>query len=264
MSCYTFETRNYTEGIFNVDATYIIHLENNGRYKDIEKQLSEFTPSNKVYILINKGYKCKKDTDIHNSALDLVDAYLTIFNDAKLKNYENILILEDDFIFDKSVNNKYHQDNINTFLKNHSEKDYCFILGCIPFFQIPYNLTTYRGFSGGTHSIIYSKSIIEKIIKDTNKIDDWDFYIKGKLLYCNYIYYTPLCYQLFPETENSKGWGKHNPILYIILCILKIFIKIVGLDKNVEPGYTISYILSKLLFFVFIYLIYKFYKSYIE
>jgi hypothetical protein len=115
MSCYTFETRNYTEGIFNVDATYIIHLENNGRYQDIERQLSKFTPSNKVYILRNKGYKCKQNTDIHNSALDLVDAYLTILNDAKLKNYENILILEDDFIFDDRVNNQKHKDNVNTF-----------------------------------------------------------------------------------------------------------------------------------------------------
>ena len=61
MSCYTFENRNYTNGMFNVDATYIIHLENNGRYQNIENQLSQIAPSNKVYILRNKGYKCKQN-----------------------------------------------------------------------------------------------------------------------------------------------------------------------------------------------------------
>lgn len=264
MSCYTFETRNYTHGIFNVDATYIIHLENNGRYEHIENQLTQFTPSNKVYILINKGYKCKKNTDIYNSVLDLVDAYLTIFNDAKLKNYENILILEDDFIFDERVKNHYHKDNVNKFIKTHNNSNYIFILGCVPLFQVPYNSTTYKGIGLGTHSIIYSKSIIDKIIKDTNKINDWDYYLKKSHFWDNYIYYTPLCYQLFPDTENKSSWGIHNPILYILSYFLKIIIKIIGLDKSIEPGYTIFYIFSKLLFFVLIYLIYKFYKSYMS
>ena len=263
MSCYTFETRNYTNGLFNVDATYIIHLENNGRYQNIENQLSQFTPSNKVYILINKGYKCKQDINIPDSN-DLIDANLTILNDAKLKNYENILILEDDFMFDERLHNKNHQDNINKFIKTHKNQDYCFILGCIPYIQIPYNSTTYRGYSGGAHSIIYSKSIIHKIIKDTNKINGWDIYIKTKYIWNNYIYYTPLCYQLFPDTENSRHWGQNSYIAYILNYIAKIFIKILGLDKSIEPGYTIMYVLSKLLFFVLLYLIYKFYKSYME
>uniref|UniRef100_A0A6C0JMZ9 Glycosyltransferase n=1 Tax=viral metagenome TaxID=1070528 RepID=A0A6C0JMZ9_9ZZZZ len=263
MSCYTFETRNYTNGMFNVDATYIIHLENNGRYQKIENQLSQFIPSNKVYILRNKGYDCKQNINIKNSTDDLVDAYLTILNDAKLKNYENILILEDDFIFDERVNNQNHKDNVNKFLKTHNA-DYIFILGCIPFIQIPYNSTTYKGFSGGTHSIIYSKSVMDKIIKDTNKITDWDYYIKTKYAWDNYIYYTPLCYQLFSNTDNSRNWGINNPLLYIISFLFKIIIKIVRLDKSIEPGYSIFYILSKLLFIVFIYLIYKFYKSYVE
>jgi hypothetical protein len=264
MSCYTFENRYYTNGIFNVDATYIIHLENNGRYQNIEEQLSKFIPSNTVYILRNKGYVCKQNIEINNSTDDLIDAYLTILNDAKLKNYENVLILEDDFIFDERVNNQNHKDNVNNFLKEHKNMDYFFILGCIPFLQIPYNSTTYKGMSMGTHSIIYSKSIINKITKDTKKIVDWDYYIKSKYAWNNYIYYTPLCYQLFPDTDNLHNWGINSLFLYVQGFIIKIIVKIFRLDKSIEPGYTIFYILSKLLFFILIYLTYKMYKSYME
>jgi len=263
MSCYTFENRNYKTGIFNVDATYIIHLENNGRYQNIENQLSQIIPSNTVYILRNKGYNCKQNTNINNSTDDLIDAYLTVLNDAKIKNYENILILEDDFIFDERLKlNSSHQNNINKFIKTHNNSDYVFLLGCIPYIQIPYNSTTYKGISAGTHSLIYRKSIIHKIINDSNKINDWDLYIKTKYLWSNYIYYTPVCYQLFPDTDNSHNWGIHNPILYILCHLFKIVLKIFRLDKSIEPGYTIFYIVSKLLFFVLIYgafIIYKYY-----
>ncbi len=60
--CYRFEEYNYTDGFFNsIDTTYIIHLENNGRYDAIQDQLNKFHPTNRVYILYNKGFKkCKK------------------------------------------------------------------------------------------------------------------------------------------------------------------------------------------------------------
>ena len=40
-NCLKLETRKYDNGMFqkSVDATYIIHLENNGRLSDINKQL---------------------------------------------------------------------------------------------------------------------------------------------------------------------------------------------------------------------------------
>jgi hypothetical protein len=264
MSCYTFENRNYTTGIIDVDATYIIHLENNGRYQNIEHQLSKITPSNIVYILRNKGYHCKQDKDVDNSTDDLIDAYLTVLNDAKIKNYENILILEDDFIFDERLNNKAHQDNINKFLKTHNNSDYIFMLGCLPLIQIPYNSTTYKGVCIGTHSIIYSKSIINKIVKNTNTIYDWDVYVKTKYAWSSYIYYTPLCYQIFSDTYNSRNWDINSPILYILSYLLKFIIKLFRLDKSIEPGYTIFYIMSKLLFFILLYILFIIYVNYMK
>ena len=41
LNCYTFIEYNFNEGLFDktIDATYIIHLENNGRFESIIKQL---------------------------------------------------------------------------------------------------------------------------------------------------------------------------------------------------------------------------------
>ena len=57
--CYNYKKIIYNNGLFNktIDATYIIHLEGNGRLDDIMKQLNEYQPTNIVYILFNKGYK---------------------------------------------------------------------------------------------------------------------------------------------------------------------------------------------------------------
>jgi hypothetical protein len=104
MKPYRFKKKIFNDGFLNnsVDATYIIHLENNGRYNHIQEQLSEYHPTNIVYILFNKGYKkSKKKYFINKTCLDLIDACLKIFKHAEIHNYNNILILEDDFIFSK-------------------------------------------------------------------------------------------------------------------------------------------------------------------
>ena len=88
---YEFEMIKMNDGMFDesVDATYIIHLVNNGRYEHIMEQLSKYHPTSTVYILMNKGYKnAVKQPFITNSSLDLVDAFITVFKHAK--KYNNI------------------------------------------------------------------------------------------------------------------------------------------------------------------------------
>ena len=93
-NCYNFKKIIFNDGFLNnsVDATYIIHLEGNGRLPDIQKQLNEYHPTNIVYILFNKGYKkCYKNENIKNSTSDLIDAFLEIFKDANKKNMKTYL-----------------------------------------------------------------------------------------------------------------------------------------------------------------------------
>jgi hypothetical protein len=122
--CYRYEKILYKDGLFNktIDATYIINLEGNGRLEYIMKQLEEYHPTNIVYIVFNKGFKkCKKADFIINPPYDLVDANLNIFKHAKNNNYDNILILEDDFIFDDKILDPFHRNNVNKFINTHND-----------------------------------------------------------------------------------------------------------------------------------------------
>ena len=88
MEPYKFKKYIFNDGILNnsIDATYILHLEGNGRYKDIQEQLSIYHPTNIIYILFNKGYKKSvKKSFINVAYMDCVDAFLEIFKHADNK-----------------------------------------------------------------------------------------------------------------------------------------------------------------------------------
>jgi len=258
--CYTFQKYMYNDPIFKntIDATYIINLENNGRLDHVFNQLEKYKPTKIVYIVFNKGYKkCHKQKFIITPPIDLVDAFLTILKHAKKENYDNILILEDDFIFSPDIKKKFNIDNINHFLNKKKNKHFLYYLGIVPFLLIPYDKYNYKNIlSLGCHSIIYSKKYREYIltIKQQN-IKDWDYFtnifIKNK-----YTYYKPLCYQLFPPTENSKHWADADIFTNgLFALILKNILKKLNLDQKIDPGYTIFYNFSKTIFYIFIIII---------
>jgi len=244
--CYEYEEYSFEKPLLNVEATYIIHLKNNGRYESIIEQLKKYNISKKVFIVLNKGYKnCKKHKSINKPPLDLVDAYLEIFNHAT--NKDNILILEDDFFFDEKIKEPFHQKNINNFINR--KDDFIYYLGTIPLIQLPHNYYHYNGFTLGAHAIIYSKKNREKCIKyniqNRHKINDWDLFINFNNNYnSRFIYYTPLCYQLFTDTENSKHWGDHNIFYRFIAKIFIFVVKILKLHENIN-GYFVFYFFSK-------------------
>ena len=246
-----------------VDATYIIHLENNGRYESIINQIKRFNICKKIYILFNKGFKnCRKPKHIVSSIEDLTDSYIQIFKHAENFKYNNILILEDDFMFSPTV--KKHIGDIEQFFNDNKGKNFIYSLGLVPYIMIPYMKNHYITYGGGTHAIIYTKNSRRQILNDQNKIVDIDDYKIVNLT--NYTYYKPLCYQLFPITENSKNWRKNGgPINQFIA---KQSFKVLlynEMDKKVEPGYSRFYMCSKIIFYVLIFLcifmIYWIYKK---
>jgi len=260
-NCYKFKKKTYTNGLLDdaVDATYIVHLEGNGRHESILNQLELYQPTKTVYIVFNKGYKnCYKGEDIQLPAHDLVDAFLEIFKDAKNKNYENILILEDDFIFSKKIKNVSTQINVCTFLNNHKNEDFQYLLGCMPLIKMPCTLDGIHFISIvslGTHACVYSKVNREKILKkEQKKLTDWDIY--NCFHSRRYTYYQPLCYQLFPDTESSDNWGKSNYLLYLSGLATKKVFKFFKLDTQIEPGYSFFYIFSKIFLFLLLFIVF--------
>lgn len=243
--CYRLEQHDFSDGFLDLDATYIIHLEGNGREEQVNKQLEEYHPTNLVYILYNKGYKkCNKSLHLNESKVDLIDAFLYIFKDAKHKNYKNILILEDDFMFNSRIKDKQIQRNIMEFIKKKENEPMIYMLGCLPLMQKPCNKYTNELIFGiGTHACIYTQSVIEEVLQENvQDITDWDYYTHSK--YARYMYHEALCYQLFPETENQKNWHSFNGLTYFLIYIIKIL----QLDKQPEPGYTFFYNTSKVLY----------------
>lgn len=267
-NCFKFEKLIFNNSLLSkeVDATYIIHLEGNGRYESIKEQLIEYNPTNITYILFNKGFKkCKKESYIKLPGQDLINSYIKVFKHAESLNYNNILILEDDFIFDKKIKDKYHIDNILYFLKKHKNKKFLYLLGSIPFLQTPYYFTTYLNLSSiGTHAVIYSKLLRDEILKkDEKNIKDWDTFNSYNYMFYRYGYYTPLCYQLFTDTDNSKHWGNELGLFQFIPQNFFKILKYLNLDKKVEPGYSIFYSLSILFYILFLIIIlYIFYILY--
>ncbi len=264
--CYTFEKKIFNDGLLDetVDATYIINLEGNGRIESILNQLENYHPTNIVYIVHNKGYKkCEKTLPENVSYQDLTDAFLQCFKHSEENHYKNILILEDDFIFDEKIKDKSHIKNINTFNFEHKTEAYIFKLGVLPKILIPYNSYIYKGMSVGTHCCIYSEKLKKEIIlkEEREKIKDWDIFFN--LQKTSYIYYTPLCYQLFPVTENRESWGKELEFNTFFSLLNKIFqkiysayISILNLDKTPQPGYDIVYVISKILFYIILFLLF--------
>jgi len=267
---YNFELIEYVNGFFEgsvVDATFIIHLEGNGRYESIKNQLEMYKPSKKVFILHNKGYKkSQKQEYINNTAKDLVDAYITIFKYSQNNNFKNIFILEDDFIFDEKVLDNKNTNIINGFIHSKENEPFIYYIGCLPYVIKNHNHNHYEVLiSTGSHSVIYSNKFIMNLLNnfDQRDLKDWDIFINTIYyhnIYKRYMYKECLCYQPFPETENFKNWGKDVlpnlhvlPILYdnnnICIDILSTFfqniirevLKFTKLDTDPKNGFELFY-----------------------
>tara|TARA_B110000037_G_C17088280_1_gene492896 strand:- start:267 stop:1082 length:816 start_codon:yes stop_codon:yes gene_type:complete len=262
--CYKFKEITSKYGIFDkgVDATYILTMKKNGNYKNIEKQLRFTKPTKKIFLVINESFKtCSKQLKKNTSTYDIVHSYIEIFKNAKKMNFQNILILEDDFIFEKEISFLKNTTHINNFCIENKKKDFILSLGSIPYIILPKNEFFYKALiSTGSHSMIYSRSFIEKTLqKNMTNIEDWDYYTNTTLN--RYIYYIPLCTQVFNETENQKNWNSFFGLKRFALFLFKLN----NLDKTPQPGfdnfYFYSKIISIILFIICMYIIYKIIKT---
>ena len=275
-NCYTFYEYNHNQeenGLFDksIDATYVINLKNNGRFESVINQLNQYKPTKKIYILLNEGYKnCEKNLPKQCVLQDLIHCYLTIYEHANNNSYDNILILEDDFIFNKKIKNTEIIDDINNFLNYNKNKSFLYFLGGIPILSISVKKNHYKPlFIATTHCVVYSKQTRNFLLKNKNKIynsnEGIDLYLSDNINN-KYHYKYPLCYQTFPLTDSQKEWVffKRNKIINdIVKRIYILLIHTLKLDIQCEPGYTIIYTFSILLFYIIMFFIlYIFYKNY--
>jgi len=251
MEPYTIKTLEYGDGIFDscVDATYIIHLKNNGREQHIFDELSRVHPTSVIHIVYNEGFRnVDKGPRVKTTVDDLTHTYLWTFEHAVVQRYRNILILEDDFIFNvEDIRNPANQKTVCDILESRKTEDYVFLLGCLPFLVIPRDHLTYTGITCGMHCAVYSEQCIRNTLAYREKIVDWDIFFNFVSETTNkYVYYKPICYQLFPVTENSANWGNEHIVLWTLSEMVKPIMRLCQLGTQVEPGYSLFYLVSKI------------------
>jgi hypothetical protein len=260
--CYRFETIETPDHpLFDqeVDATYVLHLEGNGRYENVLDQLHKYPPTKIIYIAFNPGFRsCPKEPYVTISLKDITDAFINVFMHAEEQGYRNILVLEDDFFFDPRIRNEpIHVKRIQQFLQRIPNPNFMYHVGTLPILQRPaeWNAYHYRiTASAGTHACIYSRAMRREILSlDPQKIRDWDLFNNYHCRF-RYGYYHPLCYQLFTATENqtnwigsdgpneawNKWWGQLGVTLFNSL----------KLNQEIVPGYPFFIMLSKSLYWI--------------
>jgi len=258
--CYTFEHRKYKEGVLDsfVDATYILTIIGSTRINNINKQLEYLKPTKNVFIVLNKGFKkCDKILSKQIPLYDIIDANTNAFEHSLQNNFNNILILEDDFIFSQKLYNKNIINDIKTFFYNNNNKIFYYNLGAFPLFFYP-NINLYNNNYKGiisilAHANLYNKKSRIEILKNINNIYlHWDVYLT--LNYNNYFYKYPLIYQTFPETENKQHWLSENNYSFFENFLKYIDdkrIKYLKLDKQPQPGFNIMYIIFFIINYIF-------------
>ena len=144
MECYNFKKIiNGKKGIYDksLDVTYIITMEDNkSRHRNIQNQLKKCKLTKITYIVLNKGFKkCQKNLIKNTTNYDLIHCNLEIFKHSLKLGYNNILVLEDDFIIEDRILEKQHINNINYFFKNKKNNLFNLSLGSIPLINLPSN-----------------------------------------------------------------------------------------------------------------------------
>ena len=266
-NCYNFKELNFKYGIYDnsIDVSYILTLKNSLKIKNIYKQLTIAKPTKKIFIVVNDGFKkCAKDLPIQNKKYDTMHSYIEIFKHAKKNNYQNILILEDNFIFDKEITYLKHTTKINDFCSKNKNEHFILSLGSLPIVIFPYDEYFYKSIiSTGIYSMIYSRPFIDKTLNQKDnlkKINDWNYYTNKT--FKHYIYYIPLCTQLFNDTDTDIK--NQMPSFFGLKYIYLYFIKSNKLDNQSQPGFNHFYFYSKIIsifmFILLFYIIYLFYK----
>lgn len=196
-----------------IDMTYIITMEGAERAKTIMQRLQKAKLTSKALIQYNSGYNCEgKGLGRKVPQADLTHALVTVFQHASEKGYDNILVLEDDFIFNRKF---YDNDDIARICEFITTTKYdVYNLG--PHSLISYPVSWYHRralWSRLTHAMIYNKSSFRPYTRYAKqmKYDVPCDKIQDTLGLAVYFYHKPISYQLLGDTENRRTSGGHSP-----------------------------------------------------
>jgi hypothetical protein len=111
---------------------------------------------------------------------------------------------------------------------------------------VSFDFRHYYGGFGGAHALLFSKNYREQMLNDVQPetVVDWDM-----INFSAYMYHEPLCFQLFPETENQSNWGHDHWFYNFFSILIKMWVHFLGVDKNYN-GYYYQYFICKTVFVI--------------
>jgi hypothetical protein len=200
-NCYSYENIAESENpLFkNVDLTIVLTMKDSNRFKKDNLLLNL---SKKTVYQYNKGFKaCKKPDSIKRTVEDLTHAYYTAFEYSK--NYNNIIILEDDA---EVLNyNPIHYKKIDNYIGSNNFT--VISMGSLGFFTKKNKMFYETHPMAHTQAQIISKnsrSDMQKLMLSKNFIGHVDaFYFSEQNVL---VYHEPLIVQVLSDTENFKNW----------------------------------------------------------
>jgi hypothetical protein len=241
-ACYRVETLQYPADAVTfpfLDAAYVITMEGSPREPWVREKLEALPPTATVHIVHNSGFrKCEKTLCAPRSNYDIVDANVFISEDAQRRGYDRVMTLEDDFEFVDDIT----AEDARAIDEFTATRRFSFYYpGMLPNIVVPAtaDFRHYRVLAGSTaHCVISTaesrRKLAEFVSEDTCRCEHVDLCQVG-FGPTSYMYYRPLCTQLFPLTENRSKWGW----LQDKTCNL------LRLDRDTSPGYPLMYAASK-------------------
>lgn len=242
---YTFIEKECENPVFkNIDATFILTLENSNRIKNLDEYV--FTLSKKTFVQFNKGFKNFKKKNVDTTCKDILHACRNIFFNSQ--NYGNILVLEDDA---KLISKNYKETTkslkcVDYFIGSNRFNVYS--LGSLGF-TVPTSDIFHQkflGFMGFAQAIIYSKNVRRQLLDtDIRKINHIDANFLSKIN-MKFTYYKPIIVQHFQNTENMNEWGINKKKGTCEIIGTKLFIyfiqKILRLEHSLKGWYVFYFI----------------------
>lgn len=216
--CYYYKKYFFNNGIFDniVDCCIVLLMEHDKeREKHVLKTINKYKLCRNTIIQYNKGFKkCSKKLYKQSSMYDINETYYTAFKYADSDNYKNILIIEDDAIFDNNIKNPKIIKDIELLYKNKEVNMFHLGPAGALFDPLSILLDTYNCkkilITSAAHANIYNKKFREiyyKSYETGNRSISVD-YNHNIFTYGNiYTYNKPLAFQPIIETENSKDWN---------------------------------------------------------
>ena len=230
------------------DCTYIMLCCGDNPYREqrVIRELSKLKPTKTVKLFYFNGFKkCGRRSPTE----DAFHSQRLIFEDAIKNGFKRILFLEDDFeVHEISADDV---KSIVAFMNDKNPDVYGLGNACIPSIGTLFKHHQRSLFNhlGMAHCVFYNQNYMRNFL---------DYYDKHKYVLMHdlivakipniiaYRYYKPLVCQTFPQTKNQLlSWREQMGVCGGIAII---GVRLTGLHKSFEPGYTIIYMIPYVLY----------------